>query len=526
MTIPPASAGEPLLRLEGVTKRFGGLCAVSGCDLIVQAGHAHGIIGPNGAGKTTLFNLVTGIYRPDAGDIRLHGRSLVGLRPNQIALRGVGRTFQNIRLCKELSVLDNVRLAYDTRLSTPALSALLALPGLHRDERRSADESLALLESFGLDRLAEQPAGALPYGLQRRLEIARAIALKPSLLLLDEPAAGLNHAEMDELLGFLRWVRDHFAVTIVLIEHHMKLVMGLCDRISVFDFGVKIAEGTPAEIRGDRRVIDAYLGEEAESAPGADITAPAVPSAAAPAETAPAAGADLALAVRDLTVNYGDIAAVKGISFEVKRGEIFTLIGANGAGKSSILRALSGLRPYGGVIRLHGRDLRGLEPAEIVSAGLAQVPEGRGIFGPLTVWENLRLACWPRRDRAAAAKDLEWMFCLFPRLKERRDQQAGTLSGGEQQMLAVARALLSGAQTLVLDEPSMGLAPKLVREIYAVLRDINAAGVTLLLVEQNANLALRLAHRAAVLETGRIVLTGTGADLFDHPRVREAYLGV
>ena len=523
MSSSASGSFEPLLQLTGVTKRFGGLCAVSACDLAVQPVHAHGIIGPNGAGKTTLFNLITGIYRPDAGDIRLRGQSLVGLRPNQIARRGIGRTFQNIRLCKELSVLDNVRLAYDTRLSTSPLAALLALPGFRRDEQASADESLALLESFGLGHLAEQQARALPYGLQRRLEIARAIALKPSLLLLDEPAAGLNHAEMDELLRFLRWVRDHFAVTIVLIEHHMKLVMGLCDRISVLDFGVKIAEGTPEEIRANRRVIDAYLGEEADVAPNAAHSATS--SSQIAASPAAVVNEEFALSVTDLSVNYGDIAAVKGISFEVKRGEIFTLIGANGAGKTSTLRALSGMRPYGGVVRLHGRDLAGLETAAIVSAGLAQVPEGRGIFGPLTVWENLRLACWPRKDRAAAVKDIERMFGIFPRLKERRDQHAGTLSGGEQQMLAVARALLSGAQTLVLDEPSMGLAPKLVKEIYGVLRDINQAGVTLLLVEQNANLALRLAHRAAVLETGRIVLTGTGAELLDHPRVREAYLG-
>jgi ABC-type branched-subunit amino acid transport system ATPase component len=520
----PETSGEPLLCLDGVTKRFGGLCAVSGCDLAVQAGHAHGIIGPNGAGKTTLFNLITGIYRPDSGGIRLRGQSLVGLRPNQIARRGVGRTFQNIRLCKELSVLDNVRVAYDTRLSTSPLAALFALPGLRRDEERSAAESFALLESFGLASLADKPARALPYGLQRRLEIARAIALKPSLLLLDEPAAGLNHAEMDEMLRFLRWVRDHFEVTIVLIEHHMKLVMGLCDRISVFDFGAKIAEGTPDEIRANRRVIDAYLGEETGEK-WREHPARGIETLNREQDARSTPNAAPALAVRDLTVNYGDITAVKGISFEVKRGEIFTLIGANGAGKTSTLRALSGLRPYGGVVQLHGRDLRGLDPAEIVSVGLAQVPEGRGIFGPLTVWENMRLACWPRKDRAAAAKDIERMFGVFPRLKERREQHAGTLSGGEQQMLAVARALLSGAQTLVLDEPSMGLAPKLVKEIYGVLREINQTGVTLLLVEQNANLALRLAHRAAVLETGRIVLTGTGAELLDHPRVREAYLG-
>ncbi|MBC8010503.1 MAG: ABC transporter ATP-binding protein [Burkholderiales bacterium] len=242
-------------------------------------------------------------------------------------------------------------------------------------------------------------------------------------------------------------------------------------------------------------------------------------------EHTPRPSDDIALAVENLTVSYGDIAAVKGVSFAVKRGEIFTLIGANGAGKSSTLRAISGLRPYGGTVRLDGRDLRGMEPEAIVVAGLAQVPEGRGIFAPLTVLENLRLGAWTRRDRAGVKEDLERMFTIFPRLRERREPAGGTRSGGEQQMLALARALMSRARVLVLDEPSMGLAPKLVKEIYAVLRDINASGVTLLLVEQNANLALRLAHRAAVLETGRVVLEGTGAELLKDPRVREAYLG-
>ena len=236
---------------------------------------------------------------------------------------------------------------------------------------------------------------------------------------------------------------------------------------------------------------------------------------------------DIALSVENLTVSYGDIQAVKGISFEVRTGEIFTLIGANGAGKTSTLQALSGVLKHGGTVRLNGRDLGNLAPEEIVAAGLAHVPEGRRVFGPLTVLENLKLGAWTRRhQRAAVAADLERMFTLFPRLRERREQAAGTLSGGEQQMLAVARALMSNARLLVLDEPSMGLAPKLVKEIYAVLHDINRAGVTLLLVEQNANLALRLAHRAAVLETGVIALAGASADLLQDPRVRGAYLGV
>lgn len=232
-----------------------------------------------------------------------------------------------------------------------------------------------------------------------------------------------------------------------------------------------------------------------------------------------------ALTVENLTVSYGDIHAVKGISFEVQKGEIFTLIGANGAGKTSTLRAISGLLRYGGGIKLNGQDLRGVPPEKIVTMGLAQVPEGRGIFGNLTVMENLRLGAWVRKDKAAVQQDLDRVLTTLPRLKERITQQAGTLSGGEQQMLAVARALMSRASVLLLDEPSMGLAPKLVKEIYNVVAEINASGVTVLLVEQNANIALKLAHRAAVLETGSIILTGNGEELLKNPQVQEAYLG-
>lgn len=231
------------------------------------------------------------------------------------------------------------------------------------------------------------------------------------------------------------------------------------------------------------------------------------------------------LAVRELSVSYGGIHAVREVSFEVGRGEIVTLIGANGAGKSSILRALSGITPYHGRIVFKGKDLRSVPADRIVALGMAHVPEGRGIFGNLTVLENLRLATWQRRDTAAVARDFERVFTLFPRLAERRRQPGGTLSGGEQQMLAIGRALMSGADMLLLDEPSMGLAPVLVSGMFGVLRQLNEAGATLLLVEQNATMALRAAHRGYVLETGRLVMGGTGAELLGHPRVREAYLG-
>ncbi|MCX7045695.1 MAG: ABC transporter ATP-binding protein [Candidatus Sumerlaeota bacterium] len=219
------------------------------------------------------------------------------------------------------------------------------------------------------------------------------------------------------------------------------------------------------------------------------------------------------------------IQAVRGVSLEAREGEIVTLIGANGAGKSSILRAICGAAPCRGSIVFNGAELRGRPVYVIVGLGIAHVPEGRGIFGDLTVMENLRLAAWRRNDAAEIARDYDRVFSIFPRLAERRRQPAGTLSGGEQQMLALGRGLMMRARLMLLDEPSMGLSPVLARDIFRVLADINRQGMTMLLVEQNARMALRLASRAYVLETGRIILEGPSRDLSDNPRVKEAYLG-
>ena len=232
------------------------------------------------------------------------------------------------------------------------------------------------------------------------------------------------------------------------------------------------------------------------------------------------------LAVQDLYVAYGVIRALQGVSIEVYEGEIVTLIGANGAGKSSLLRAISGVVPVQtGVIWFGPVDLRTVPAHRIVELGIAHVPEGRGIFGNLTVMENLRLATWGRKDRAGIRDDYGRVFHLFPQLEGRKEQLAATLSGGEQQMLAVARALMTRGRMMLLDEPSMGLAPRLVREIFQTLREISAAGTTILLVEQNARQALKLAHRGYVLETGRLALAGTALELTQSAKVREAYLG-
>jgi branched-chain amino acid transport system ATP-binding protein len=232
------------------------------------------------------------------------------------------------------------------------------------------------------------------------------------------------------------------------------------------------------------------------------------------------------LSIQDLHVAYGSILALQGISVEVHEGEIVTLIGANGAGKSTLLRAISGVVPIrSGKIAFGSTDLSTVPAHRIVEMGVAHVPEGRGIFANLTVQENLKLATWSRKDRKDLEQEYQRVFDLFPRLAERQGQLGGTLSGGEQQMLAVARALMTRGRLMLLDEPSMGLAPVLVREIFQTLREINASGTTILLVEQNARQALKLAHRGYVLETGRLTVAGTASELMDNPSVKAAYLG-
>jgi ABC-type branched-subunit amino acid transport system ATPase component len=519
-----------LLRLDSVQRHFGGVRAVDGVSLDVEKGSIQGLIGPNGAGKTTLVNVITGYMPFQSGRAWIEADQLTGLAAHRIARLGVARTFQNIRLFKDLTALDNVLVGMHSRRRDDTLAQLATLPFFRPEQRARLNQAHTLMETVGLDPagVGRRPAGTLPYGDQRRLEIARALALQPRLLILDEPAAGMNPSEKQGMRDLIERMNKD-GLTILLIDHDMRLVMGVCTRVAVLNFGRKIADGTPDEVSTDASVIKAYLGtggeREVSSAPGASGVDEATEVFQAAATAKATAEPEIAiLDVHELSVSYGAVSAVRGASLRVGRGEVVALIGANGAGKSTILHALSGLiRPDSGTAVFDGLDLTSAKPSTIVRHGLVQVPEGREILARQTVLENLELATWAQRG--ASAGQIEAVMKRFPILGERRAMRAGTLSGGEQQMLAIARGLLAKPRLLLLDEPSLGLAPQMVDEVFAAIEEIHREGTTILLVEQNALRALAIADRAYVIETGQILMTGSGDDLLHNPAVRRAYLG-
>jgi branched-chain amino acid transport system ATP-binding protein len=492
------------LSVSGLSVNFGGVRAVSDLGFTARPGAITSLIGPNGAGKSTVLNLIGGYYLADSGIVRLGERHISGLSSNRIAQAGLARTYQTAQLFTHMPVIDNVLVALGRgRLGVGSLFA----PDRDTESRALAESLLAYVGYRGP---LEALAGALPHVDKRLVEIARALALAPSVLLLDEPAAGLDDADT-ERLGHLLADLARFGIVVLLVEHDMKLVMGVSDHVVVLDAGQKIAEGAPRAVANDPAVLKAYLGEGAGTDRGRRAARPT-------------AALEL-LATRGLSAGYGPVNVLRDVAVAVAQGEMVAVLGPNGAGKSTLMRALSGLgRPVQGEIRFLGEPIAQRDANRVAALGLVLVPEGRQVFPELSVTDNLLLGAYARPD-AETAQRAEALLARFPRLRERRHQRAGLLSGGEQQMLAIARGLMARPRVLMLDEPSLGLAPKLVEGLYDLLAELRDEGVTILLVDQAAVMALSVADRAYVLQSGRIVHAGPAQQLRADPALAQAYLG-
>ena len=480
---------------------------VDGLDIDVEEGSIVSVIGPNGAGKTTLFNLITGIYDPDEGDIRLDGKSIAGLQPHQITGRGISRTFQTLRLFLNMSVKENVMAAAYCHTKAGLFRSMVRTPGMRREEREIEELARDRLSFFG-ERLMgyrwDQPAYSLSYANRRRLEIARATATNPRILLLDEPAAGMNPKETHEITELIAKLREDGGYTILVIEHDMHVVEGISDRVIALDHGVKIAEGSYESVATNEKVIEAYLGLGTAAAQMSSVQS--------------------LLELDAVDTYYGQIHILQALSIRIQPGELVCLLGGNASGKSTTLKTILGIvRPRNGVVRIDGEDVTKRPTSYRIGRGLAIVPENRRLFGPMTVLENLEMGAYLRGG--GAKEDFDRVYELFPLLRDRRSQLAGTLSGGEQQMVAMGRALMSRPKLLLMDEPSMGLAPILVERNFEIIKQVHESGVAILVVEQNANVSLSIADRGYVLSTGRLVLEGKAAELRENENLRKAYLG-
>ncbi|MGN8198390.1 ATP-binding cassette domain-containing protein [Salinisphaera sp. RV14] len=473
-----------ILEVSDLSKRFGGVQAVNKLSFSVDAGEILGLIGPNGSGKSTTLSLLMGVQRADDGHIRCQGRDVRKVRLYQSAAHGLAMVFQHSRPLKRQTTIQNIKLA----LLSGGLLDCLPRPALTRRAREVADW-------VGLSRVADVTADQLSFSELRRLEFAKALALEPRVLLLDEPFAGLAPAEVRQFITFIREFQSPER-GIVLVDHNVKAVAGLVDRVVAMHQGARIAEGTADEVMRDAKVREVFLGTAMEDRTGHKRT------------EAPRADAPPLLSTRIDGVRYGKAEALQEVYIDVAKGEFVSVVGLNGAGKTSLFNAITGFVDYQGDVLWQGSSIKGRSSASISRSGIAHCPEDRKLFRYMSVEENLELGGF-YLDRKAKQETLGEVFELFPRLAERRWQLANTLSGGEQQMLTIARGLMLRPQLLILDEPTLGLAPLIMDSISDALETLRTRfNTTILLAEQNLHFALRHSERIFLLENGVISWRG------------------
>ncbi len=484
-----------MLEVSKLTKRFGGLVAVKDLSFSIRPGEILGLIGPNGSGKSTAMKTVMGVERPSEGSIKLDGVEIGGLPSHKVARLGVGLVFQHSRPLHRQTVLENIKVA----LLPDRLTQFFASAQVDAQAREIAAR-------VGLADVIERTPPTLAFADLRRLELAKAIARHPKLVLVDEPFAGLTASEVAAFSDLIRAFRDE-GRAVLLVDHNVKSVSALVDRVLAMYLGEKIAEGAAADVMRDETVRRVYLG-------GA-LTRVARPETSFTDQTP-------VLQVEGLGVLYGKALALQDVSIHVHEGEFVSVVGLNGAGKTTLFNAISGLLPYSGAVKWAGAPLSGHSAAEIARSGIVQCPETRELFGDMSVRENLELG-GNRLGGAEREQRIEWLCDLFPILQERQGQIARTLSGGEQQMLAIARALMMNPKLLILDEPTLGLAPVILETLSKALDRLRATTkISVLLGEQNVTFALPHADRVYVLDHARIAWEGSPNEFEES--AAEAYL--
>jgi len=501
---PQAQQGV-VLEIEGIDKHFGGIQAVKNAHLRLQAGEIHALIGPNGAGKTTTFNLVSGMFAPDRGTVKLNGRQIQGLPPHRICQQGLARSFQITNLFRGLPIYENLRLSLQARHAARfnMWRDIDSYPEIHA-------ETAELMKFLGLEGMESIEGGELSYGGQRLVDLGIALGSKPHVLLMDEPLAGLAAAERERVSNLVKTIASNIPVLIV--EHDIDRVLGFSQQVTVMNQGSVLMAGTPEEARADQQVQEIYTGTG---------TPPVTGRVAGDATSRPQL-----LRFEGVNAFYGKSHILNDASLEVREGEIVALLGRNGAGKSTLLKTLTGLlKPASGQIEYAGRNIAGLPAPDIARMGIGYVPQGRGLFSGMTVAENLSLGRLARATDGSNGTvwNEEKILQYFPRLKERMNTPADYLSGGEQQMVAVARALSGNVRLLLLDEPFDGLAPAVVQELFTVF-DLLRREVSIIIVEHNLDLVLALADRVFALERGAVFHTGPAEPLLTDLSYRKQIL--
>jgi branched-chain amino acid transport system ATP-binding protein len=493
-----------VLDVDHVSKNFGGIRAVANAGLTVGAQEIHALIGPNGAGKTTLFNLVSRLHAPDQGAIRLNGRDISNLPAHRICQHGLARSFQITSLFQNLSVYENLRLS----VQATHAGAFNAWRDVDQDGAVRA-ETTDLIRFLGLEGIESIRTGELSYGGQRLVDLGVALGSTPQILLLDEPLAGLAAAERERVANLVKTIA--VSIPVLIVEHDIDRVFSFAHRVTVMNQGEVILSGSPAEVRNDRRVQEIYTGAGTQAVTG---------------QAACGTTGKPLLTVERVNTFYGKSHVINDATLDVRDCEIVALLGRNGAGKSTLLKTLCGLvPPASGTVELDGKSIAGLAAPDIARLGVGYVPQGRGLFAGMTVADNLALG---RLARATdGSNGVVWseddILRFFPQLKQRMHVAADYLSGGEQQMVAVARALSGNVKLLLLDEPFEGLAPAVVLELFKAF-DALRAHVSILIVEHNLDLVLALADRVFALERGAVFHQGPAQPLFEDLSYRKKIL--